>query len=415
MALDDSALSGLLESLKVGDGVDVFREIMQLGLQALIEAEVTEHIGAAPHERTESRTNQRNGSRARLLSTKAGDVQLGIPKLVKGSFFPSLLEPRRRVDQALWAVMMEAYVHGTSTRKVDDLVVALGVDSGVSKSTVSRICAQLDAQVAQFRDRPLNHIAFPYVFLDATYVKARVNHRIVSRAVVIATGVTAEGNREVLGVDVGDSEDEIFWTAFLRRLRDRGLGGVQLVISDAHAGLKASITRVLSGAAWQRCRVHFARNALATVGKGSAEMVAATIRTIFAQPDAASAVAHLRQVADTMRPKFPKVAELLLDAEADITAYAHFPRAHWRKIWSTNPLERVNKEIKRRTNVIGIFPNDAAVVRLVGAVLLEVHDEWAVAERRYLSEASMALITQTSDDLDTQEVTTDHQHALPAA
>ncbi len=345
MALDDSALSGLLESLKAGDGVDVFREIMQLGLQALIEAEVTEHIGAARHERTESRTNQRNGSRARLLSTKAGDVQLGIPKLVKGSFFPSLLEPRRRVDQALWAVMMEAYVHGTSTRKVDDLVVALGVDSGVSKSTVSRICAQLDAQVAQFRDRPLDHAAFPYVFLDATYVKARVDHRIVSRAVVIATGVTADGNREVLGVDVGDSEDETFWTAFLRRMRDRGLAGVQLVISDAHAGLKASITRVHSGAAWQRCRVHFARNALARVPKASAEMVAATIRTIFAQPDAPSAVAHLRSVADTLTGKFPAVAELLLDAEADITAYAHFPRAHWRKIWSTNPLERVNKEI----------------------------------------------------------------------
>jgi putative transposase len=350
-----------------------------------------------------------------LLSTKAGDVQLGIPKLTKGSFFPSLLEPRRRVDQALWAVMMEAYVHGTSTRKVDDLVVALGVDSGVSKSTVSRICAQLDTEVAQFRDRPLDHIAFPYVFLDATYVKARVSHRIVSRAVVIATGVTADGNREVLGVDVGDSEDEIFWTAFLRRLRDRGLDGVQLVISDAHAGLKASITRVHAGAAWQRCRVHFARNALAPVPRASAEMVAATIRTIFAQPDAPSAVAHLRQVADTMQPKFPKVAALLLDAEADITAYAAFPRAHWRKIWSTNPLERVNKEIKRRTNVIGIFPNDAAVVRLVGAVLLEVHDEWAVAERRYLSEASMALIAPTSDDLDIQEVTTDHQHELPAA
>ncbi len=284
MALDDSALSGLLESLKAGDGVDVFREIMQLGLQALIEAEVTGHIGAAPHERTQTRTNQRNGSRPRLLSTKAGDVQLAIPKLVKGSFFPSLLEPRRRIDQALWAVMMEAYVHGTSTRKVDDLVVALGVDTGVSKSTVSRICAQLDEQVAAFRDRPLDHTAFPYVFLDATYVKARVEGRIVSRAVVIATGVTADGNREVLGVDVGDSEDEIFWTAFLRRLRDRGLGGVQLVISDAHAGLKASITRVLSGAAWQRCRVHFARNALARVPRASAEMVAATIRTILPSP-----------------------------------------------------------------------------------------------------------------------------------
>lgn len=294
-----------------------------------------------------------------MLSTPAGDVALRIPKVKVGSFFPSLLEPRRRVDRALWAVIMSAYVHGTSTRKVDDLVRALGCDTGVSKSTVSRICGEIDAEVAAFRRR-LDHACFPYVFCDATYVKARADGRVVSRAVVVATGVAADGAREVLGVDVGDSEDEVFWTAFLRSLRARGLSGVRLVISDAHAGLKAAVARVLSGASWQRCRVHFVRNALAKVAKGHAEVVAATIRTVFAQPDAAAARDQLRAVADMLRPKFPAVADQLGEAEADLLAYAAFPRAHWRRIWSTNPLERVNKEIKRRANVVGIFPSDAA-------------------------------------------------------
>jgi len=342
-------------------------------------------------------------------------VQLRIPKVRTGSFFPSLLEPRRRVDRALWAVIMTAYVHGTSTRKVDDLVRALGCDSGVSKSTVSRICAEIDAEVDAFRQRRLDHTAFPYVFCDATYVKARVEGRVVSRAVVVATGVAADGTREVLGVDVGDSEDEVFWTAFLRSLRARGLGGVQLVISDAHQGLKAAAARVLQGAGWQRCRVHFVRNALAKVAKGHAEMVAATIRTVFAQPDAAGARNQLRTVADMLRARFPAVADQLLDAEADLLAYAGFPRAHWRRIWSTNPLERVNKEIKRRSNVVGIFPNDAAVVRLVGAVLLEVHDEWQIAERAYFSEQSMAQLTTISHDEPAKEITTDTTTALPAA
>ena len=388
------------------DTRDLFRRLLRDALQQLIEAELTATIGAAPHERTESRSNWRNGGRERLLSTPAGDVELRIPKLREGSFFPSLLEPRRRVDQALWAVIMEAYVHGTSTRKVDDLVRALGIDSGVSKSTVSRICRQLDDTVNAFRGRSLAHTTFPYVFLDATYVKARVDGRVVSRAVVIAFGVAADGSREVLGLDVGDGEDETFWTAFLRSLRKRGLAGVRLVISDAHEGLKAAVSRVLNGAGWQRCRVHFARNILARVGKAHGEMVAATIRTIFAQPDATAARAHLRQVADTLAGRFPDVADALCDAEADLLAYADFPRAHWRRIWSTNPLERVNKEIKRRSNVVGIFPNDAAVVRLVGAVLLETHDEWQIAERRYFSEESMSHI----DTVD-KEVTP----ALPAA
>jgi putative transposase len=293
---------------------------------------------------------------------------------------------------------MEAYVHGTSTRKVDDLVKALGVDAGISKSEVSRICAELDAEVARFRSRSLGHIAFPYLFLDATYLKARVDGRVVSRAVVIATGVTADGGREILGLDVGDSEDGAFWTAFLRSLKARGLAGVQLVISDAHTGLKQAIGAVLAGAGWQRCRVHFLRNVLARVPKASAEMVAAAIRTIFAQPTGAEVTEQLDKVAAMLQPKFPQVATMLADAREDLTAFTAFPVAHWRKLWSTNPLERLNKEVKRRTNVVGIFPDDTAVLRLVGAVLIEAHDEWQVAERRYLSEGSMAKLTATGDD-----------------
>ncbi len=259
MALDDSALSELLSRLTEADSADVFREVLRLGLQALVEAEATAHIGAGRHERTPARTTRRNGGRQRVVSTPAGDVTVRIPKTRTGSFFPSLLEPRRRVDRALWAVIMEAYVHGVSTRKVDDLVAALGVDSGVSKSTVSRICGELDTQVAAFRARRLDHTCFPYVFVDATYVKARVGGRVVSRAVVVATGVTATGEREVLGTDVGDSEDEVYWTTFLRGLRQRGLTGVALVISDAHAGLKAAVARVLAGTAWQRSSVNITR------------------------------------------------------------------------------------------------------------------------------------------------------------
>jgi putative transposase len=398
MALSKSALSDLLDALRAGGDLDVIREALAVALQALIEAEAAQQIGAGRYERSASRTTHRNGTRARLLSTKAGDVELKIPKLREGSFFPALLEPRRRIDRALLAVVMEASVHGTSTRKVDDLVRALGVDSGISKSEVSRICAELDAEVAAFRSRSLAHTGFPYVFLDATYLKARVDGRVVSRAVVIATGVTTDGGREVLGLDVGDSEDGAFWTAFLRSLKARGLTGVQLVISDAHTGLKTAIGAVMAGTGWQRCRVHFLRNVLARVPRGSAEMVAAAIRTIFAQPTGAEVCEQLDKVAAMLTPKFPIVATMLVDAGEDLTAFAVFPVAHWTKIWSTNPLERLNKEVKRRTNVVGIFPDDAAVLRLAGAVLLEAHDEWQVAERRYLSEGSMAKLTQTSDD-----------------
>lgn len=390
MALDQSALTELLDALRAGGNLDFMREAMQLVLQALIDMEATQVIGAARYERSDNRSTHRNGSRARLLSTKAGDVELSIPKLRHGSFFPALLEPRRRIDRALWAVIMEAFVHGVSTRKVDDLVAALGIDTGVSKSQVSRICAELDAAVAAFRERSLDHIAFPFVFVDATYVKAHEGAHVVSKAIIVATGVAADGNREVLGLAVGDSEDKSFWTAFLRSLRARGLAGVRLVISDAHEGLRTSIAAVMLGAAWQRCRVHFMRNVLARVPKGSAEMVAAAIRTIFAQPDAAAVADQLDSIAGKLGRQFPAVEAMLREAASDICAFAAFPTAHWKKIWSTNPLERVNKEIKRRTNVVGIFPNEAAVLRLAGSVLLEVHDEWQVSDRRYLSEGSMA-------------------------
>jgi putative transposase len=403
MALSDSALSELLDALRVGDGTDLVRELAQWALQQLIEAEAAEKIGAGRYERTDDRVTHRNGSRPKTLSTKAGDVALSIPKLRAGSFFPSLLEPRRRIDQALYAVVMEAYVHGVSTRSVDDLVAAMGVEAGISKSEVSRICAGLDERVEAFRNRTLGHVAFPYVYLDATYVAVRDDAlgQVVSRAVVVATGISGEGAREVLGVDIGDSEDETFWTRFLRSLRDRGLTGVRLVISDAHAGLKVAITKCFSGSSWQRCRVHFARNLLARVPKGDQEMVAAAFRSIFAQTDPDKLAARYDEVTDALAPRLPKAAELLRDAKTDVLAFSAFPQAHWRKTWSNNPLERLNKEIKRRSRVVGIFPNDTAAIRLIGAVLADQHDEWAVA-RRYLSEESMAALERSRETADDQ-------------
>jgi putative transposase len=389
---DASKYDELFEMLAGSDARELFTGLLRDALQQLIEDDFASFIGAQPHERTDTRTNHRNGHRPRLLSTPAGDLELAIPKTRTGSYFPELLEPRRRVDRALWAVIMTAYVTGTSTRKVDDLVKALGCETGVSKSTVSRICKDIDQTVGAFRTRRLDHAAFPYVFADATYVKGRVDGRVVSRAVVVAFGVNADGVREVLGVDVGDSEDEVFWNGFLRGLKRRGLAGVQLVISDAHEGLKAAIAKQLNGAGWQRCKVHFQRNVLAHCGKAHGEMVTAMIRTIFYQPDADAVRAQLHAVADQLTSAFPKVAAMLLDAEADLSAFATFPKGHWRRIWSTNPLERVNKEIKRRTRVVGIFPDDASIVRLVGAVLLDVHDEWQVGDRRYFSEESMKTI-----------------------
>jgi len=407
--MDQSALLDLLAALKDTEVPDRVRVATEHLYQELIDAEATALIGAEPWERTAERTAVRNGSRPRVLTTTAGDLDLRIPKLRAGSFFPSLLERRRRVDQALFAVVMEAYLHGVSTRKVDDLVKALGADSGISKSEVSRICAGLDEEVAAFRDRSLADAAFPYVFLDATYCKARIGRRVVSQAVVIATGVRADGNREVLGFDVGDSENGAFWTAFLRSLKARGLAGVQLVVSDAHEGLKAAIGSVLLGSSWQRCRVHFTRNVLDLVAKSNAEMVAAAIRTIFAQPDAAHVAEQFEVIATMLARSHPKVAAMMTDAREDLLAFTGFPVAHWKKIWSTNPLERLNKEVKPRTDVVGVFPNPAALLRLAGAVLVEAHDEWAATDRRYLSENSMAQLaamTLTATEVDAPQLLT---------
>jgi putative transposase len=403
MALTESAVSELLEAFRAGQGVDLIRESVRMVLQELIEAEAAEVIGAARYERTTTRTTQRNGHRDRQLSTQAGDVSLRIPKLRQGAFFPVILEPRRRIDQALHAVVMEAYVHGVSTRSVDDLVAALGIDAGISKSEVSRICAGLDEAVGAFRTRTLGHTTFPYVYLDATYLHVREASlgQVVSKAVVVATGITATGGREVLGLAVGDSEEETFWRAFLTELRSRGLSGVRLVISDQHAGLVAALRRCFQGAAHQRCRVHFARNLLALIPKSHKDMVAALFRTIFAQPDPAAVSAAWEEVRDQLVKTFPKVGPLMDTAKAEVLAFTAFPKAHWIKIWSNNPLERINKEIKRRSRVVEIFPNDDAVIRLVGAVLADAHDEWQVHDRRYLSEASMALLLP---DRDTESV-----------
>jgi len=379
--------------------LDLVREMVTFLYQALIDQEATDHIGAEPHERSLTRTTRRNGSRPRRVSSKAGDLSLKIPKIRKGSFFPSILERRRRIDEALYAVVIEAYVHGVSTRKVDDLVHALGVDAGISKSEVSRICAAMDEELEAFRTRSLSDTTYPYVFLDATYIKGRVNNRVVSRAVVVAMGVTKEGNREILGLSIGDSEDKVFWTEFLQSLRARGLTGVELVISDAHLGLKAAICEVLVGSAWQRCRVHFMRNVLVRVPKAHGQMVSAMIRTIFAQPDQASVHAQLEQVAGQLDGRLDVVSAMLRDAKEDLLAFSSFPQSHWTKIWSNNPLERVNAEIKRRTRVVGIFPNDASALRLITAVCVEQHDEWIASERRYLSEQSMAQLASTTTEI----------------
>ncbi len=400
MTTHDSALNALSNALTAADSplAASLASILTEAIQELIEAELTARIGAEPHERSLARTNQRNGHRDRLVATPAGDLELKIPKLRKGSFFPELLEPRRRIDKALWAVIMTAYISGTSTRKVDDLVKALGCDSGVSKSTVSRICKNIDADVAVLRNRRLDHQRFVYVWLDATYVHVREAGQVVSKAVVIATGLRADGYREVLGVDVGDSENETFWTEFLRGLKDRGLGGVHLVISDAHAGLRAAIRRVFQGAGWQRCRVHAMRNMLAVARHQHRQIVAALIRTIFAQPDPEGARTQLRTVAEQLSSIAPEVAAKLTDAEDDLLAYTAFPQAHWPKIWSNNPIERLNRELKRRTDVVQIFPNPESVIRLVGALLVEVNDEMISSDRRYIAAASLTSLTEHEEN-----------------
>ena len=386
-------LEDLLRKAHLAQDVDFLRDGMRVLSQALMELEVTQHVGAQRHERTPERTGQRNGYRDRTWDTRVGTMELKVPRVRDGSYFPSLLDPRRRAERALVAVVQEAYVQGVSTRRVDDLVQALGM-TGISKSQVSRLCQELDTEVERFRTRRLSG-PYPYVWLDATFVKVRDAGRVVSMAIVIAVGVTMTGEREVLGLDVGPSEDGAFWLQFLRGLVARGLSGVQLVVSDAHQGLVGAIGAVLQGASWQRCRVHFIRNALALAPKSAAQLVAATLRTVFAQPDAASAREQWRRVVENFRSRFPRLAALLDEAEADVLAYLAFPPAHWRQIWSNNPLERLNKEVKRRTDVVGIFPNVAAVLRLVGMILAEQHDEWQVS-KRYFSAESLAKLTRAS-------------------
>jgi transposase-like protein len=385
-------MMGLQNLLGKSADSDFLREMIGFAAQRLMELEVESKTGAGHGERSAERMTHRNGYRDRNWETRAGTVELRIPKLRQGSYYPCFLEPRRLAEKALTAVIQEAYIQGISTRSVDDLVKAMGM-TGISKSQVSRLCAEIDDKVATFLNRPLEG-DWPYVWLDATYLKQRQDGRIVSVAVIVAVGVNSDGRREVLGLDVGASEAETFWTEFLRKLTRRGLRGVKLVVSDAHEGLKAAVSKVLN-ASWQRCRVHFMRNVLAHAGKQGRRVVSAFIGTAFAQDDAEKARTQWRNVADQLRPKVPKLAGLMDDAEADVLAYMNFPAAHRTKLHSNNPIERLNGEIKRRTEVVGIFPNEAAIIRLVGAILLEQNDEWAVQRARYMTLESVATL---SDD-----------------
>jgi putative transposase len=389
MATDRMAL---VDVLRKGEDpeADFLQEGVRWLIQELIEAEVSAQIGAGRYERNEERTTQRNGYRTRRWDTRVGSVEVAIPKLRTGTYVPRWLEARRRGEQALVAVVAEAYVQGVSTRKVEALVQTWGM-AGISKSEVSRLCASLDAQTDAFRTRRLD-AEYPYVWFDARYEHVREDNRVQSMAVVVAYGVRAAGVREVLGLDVGLSEDVVVWRAFMQGLVARGLRGVKLVISDAHVGLKQAIKEVFLGAAWQRCRVHVMRNILARVPKTAQAMVAATVRTIFAQPDRAAAETQLLHVIEALQARFPTVVQLLLDAEGEVLAYDDFPPEHRRQIASTNPLERLNKELKRRRAVVGIFPNRHAVLRLFGALLAEQNDEWLVAGHRYMSETSLRQI-----------------------
>ncbi|MGH8189115.1 MAG: IS256 family transposase [Steroidobacteraceae bacterium] len=378
----------LAELAEKGADADLLKQMIQYVAQRMMEMDAENLCAAGYGERSPERLNSRNGYRERLWETRAGSVDLKIPKLRKGSYFPGFLEPRRTAEKALAAVIQEAYIQGVSTRSVDELVKAMGM-SGISKSQVSRLCAEIDERVNAFLNRPIEG-DWPYLWIDATYLKVREAGRIVSVAVIIAVAVNTDGVREVLGMAIGPSEAEPFWSGFLRSLTRRGLRGVKLVISDAHEGLKAAAAKVLK-ATWQRCRVHFLRNALAHAGKGQRQVVLALINTVFAQETQEAAVAQWRTVADQLRTKFQKLAALMDDAENDVLAFMSFPKAHRTQIHSTNPLERLNAEIKRRTDVVGIFPNEAAITRLVGALLLEQNDEWQL-QRRYMQLEGLQLL-----------------------
>ena len=381
----------LLELVEKDADSDLVRDMLAFAAERLMEAVAEVAAGAAKGARTPLRDAHRNGYRAREWDTRAGRIELAIPRLRKGSYFPSFLEPRRTAEKALVAVIQEAYVHGVSTRSVDDLVKAMGA-GGMSKSQVSRLCAEIDIRVNAFLSRPLEG-AWPYLWLDATYIKVREGGRIISRAVIVAVAVNSDGKREVLGIAVGPSEAETFWTDFLRSLADRGLRGIKLVIADDHKGLRAAARRVFN-AGLQRCRVHWMRNALAHAPAKQRAAVAAMLKTIFAQETKAEAAAQWNVVADALREKQPKLGAMMDASREDVLAYMDFPKDHWPQISSTNPLERLNKEIKRRSDVVGIFPNDAAIIRLVGALMLETNDEWAVA-RRYMSLETLARLAHT--------------------
>jgi len=383
------ALADLAEK---GPDVDMLRQMVQFMAQRMMDFDVESLCGAGYDEKSAERLNSRNGVRERAWETRAGRIELKIPKLRQGSYFPGFLEPRRTAEKALAAVIQEAYVHGVSTRSVDELVKAMGM-SGISKSQVSRLCGELDERVGAFLNRPIEG-DWPYLWIDATYVKTREAGSIVSVAVIVAVAVNTEGQRQVIGMKVGPSEAETFWTEFLRSLMRRGLRGVRLVISDAHLGLKAAAAKVLK-ATWQRCRVHFMRNALAYANKTQRRMVSATIATVFAQDSVEAAHQQWHAVADQLRTKLPKLGSFMDGAEQEVLAYMNFPRAHWLQIHSTNPLERLNAEIKRRTNVVGIFPNDAAITRLVGAMLLEQNDEWCL-NRRYMQLEGLQSLSDTA-------------------
>jgi transposase-like protein len=376
----------LVELLEKAGETDFLRAVAEAVRQLLMEADVEGLIGAGRHERSPERLNYRNGYRDRALDTRLGTLQLRVPKLRQGSYFPPFLEPRKVSEKALVAVIQEAWIGGVSTRRVDELVQAMGL-SGIGKSTVSKLCKDIDERVTAFLERPLEG-EWPYLWLDATYLKVREGGRIISVAAIIAVAVDTEGRREIVGLGLGPSEAETFWSGFLRGLLRRGLAGVKLVVSDAHEGLKAAIAKV-PGATWQRCRVHWMRNALAHVHKGQQTVVAAALRQAFFQADQDGARQVWRQVADQLRPRWPKLSALMDESEHDVLAYMAFPAQHRAKLHSTNPLERLNKEVKRRADVVGIFPGEASITRLIGAVPLEQNDEWQT-DRRYMQLEGMA-------------------------
>jgi putative transposase len=383
-----------------GEGLDFLRESLTWVCQQLMEAEVSELIGAQRGERSEERLAHRNGYRPRAWQTRAGEIELAIPKIRRGSYFPSFLEPRRRSEQALVSVVQEAYVTGVSTRKVDQLVESLGLR--ISKSEVSRICAGLDEQVDAFRNRPLEG-RYPYLWLDAKVEKVRDGGRVVRKCLVLAYGVHESGYREVVALDVGEAETEAFWRSFLRSLVERGLTGVQLVVSDAHAGLKKAIAQVL-GCPWQRCSVHFLREALGHARREQQPMLAALLRPIFGADSGRQARELVSDALERLRKPLPKIAALLEDAEEDLLAFYCFPTDHWTKLRSTNPLERFNREIGRRTDVVGIFPNDRSLIRLAASVVIEQNDEWLVG-RRYLAAHSLdTILNDYKKDNNSEEV-----------